>query len=113
MGKQNLQAKEVYYLSLIIDLINCDSKQALSVTTVLILNATTPVNNFFIENLPVDMKPLSAHNICESLDILGLLYFYGLSNEKSVFGFENSFSNFSPGKTHPKQLSFDAGIKTS
>ena len=58
------------------------------------------------------MKPLSAHNICESLNILGLLYFYGLSNEKSVFGFENSFSNFSSGKTHPKQLSFDAGIKT-
>ena len=74
MGKQNLQAKEVYYLSLIIDLINCDSKQALSVTTVLILNATTPVNNFLIENLPVDMKPLSAHNIIMNPEIFWVYF---------------------------------------
>ena len=56
-------------------------------------------------------------SFCEYLDILDLLSVFGLSKKKkkakSVFGFENPFSNFSPGKTHPIQLCFDAGIKTA
>ena len=47
--------------------------------------------------------------------IFWLLSLFGLSQikAKSVFGFENPIPNFSPAKTHPIQLSFDAGIKTS
>ena len=55
-------------------------------------------------------------SFCESLGILDLLSAFGLSKKekaKFVFGFENPFSNFSPGKTHPIQLFFDAGIKTA
>ena len=56
------------------------------------------------------MKPLSAHKF---LSVSG---YFGLSEKKkakSVFGFENPFSNFSPGKTYPLQLFFDAGIRTA
>lgn len=54
-------------------------------------------------------------SFCESPYILDLYSVFGLSIQKAtfVFGFENPFLNFSPEKTHPIQLSFDAGINTT